>query len=121
MKIILSLFAILTLSGCALFSGSPQAQWDRQTLVYSALAERVIELREPCVLIGADDPGCVLNDAAYSKVRIVQTTADGYLKAAEIQIAAGDNGKAKFYLSSAAGALLALSDQLGAGVPALEE
>lgn len=121
MKAFFATIAALSLTGCALFSGSPQGQWDRQTLVYTNLAERVVELREPCVTQGPTHPDCVLDDSKYAKVRIIQTTADGYLKAAELQIAAGEEGKAKFYLSSAAGALLALADQLGVPSPKIEE
>lgn len=116
MKFIAVVFAAIILSGCTLFGlggESPQATWDKQTAVYNVVAERLVEAREPCVLIGPSAPGCLLDDAAYAKARVIQTTADGYLKAAELQIASGDSTQARFYLSSAAGALLALSDQLG--------
>lgn len=112
MKIMISILAALALAGCAL-RRDQQSQWDRQTAFYNIAAETIIRLREPCVVVGPEDPGCILNDAKYSKVRIFQTTADGYLKAAELQLKAGDQSKASFYLKSSAGALLALGDQIG--------
>lgn len=121
-KTIFACVSLFLISGCAtLFGASAQDQWDKQTQIYNVVAEKMIELREPCVTQGSDAPGCILGDELFSEMRIVQKTADGYLKAAEVQIAAGEESDAKFYLRNAAGALLSLSDQLGLKTPELEE
>lgn len=121
MRLFAILCASLALSACSLFSGSPQAQWDRQQAFYNVAAEAAIELREPCVLIGPDDPGCVLDDEKYAKTRVLLSTADGYLKAADVQIQAGEESKARFYIKSAAGALIAIADQVNMQAPEMEE
>ena len=98
------------LAGCGV---NPQTQLDRYTSVYVNIGERAVELREPCVLVGPEDPGCVLDDAAYAKFRIIQTTVDGYIKAAEAQIELGEEDNARFYLKNIAGSLIALADRVG--------
>jgi hypothetical protein len=116
MKIILSLCAALLLSSCALLGvggKSLRDEYASQQLAYNAIAEKVIALRAPCVEIGPTDPGCVLKDDIYFKVRAVQTTADAYLKSADLAIQAGTDSKAKFYLTSAAGAITAVASYIG--------
>lgn len=112
MRIIVLLIAALTLSGCALLgigSGDLRDEWAKQQSVYNALLETAIAGRRPCVEIGPEDPGCLINDETYKKIDTLRVTADGYLKAADAQLTAGDSSKAKFYLTSSAGAISAIA------------
>jgi hypothetical protein len=120
MRLSIVIIASLMLSACALFgigSGDLRDDWNKQQSVYNALLETAVSGRRPCIDIGPDAAGCLINDETYRKVEILRAAADGYLKAADAQLALGESSKAKFYLSSSAGALSAIAVHLGTDQP----
>ena len=112
-----AVFALITLAACAT---APQDEWSRQQGVYNDLVDTAIDLRRPCVEIGPEADGCVINDEVYQKVEHFRVAADGYLKAADAQIELGEDDEARRYLASAWGALAALAANLGIAPPTEE-
>lgn len=115
MKFLFGIFAAIALSGCALFSNMSAAdEWAKQQTAYNSTLELMIRYHAPCVEIGPDAPGCLINDEMALKLNQFKIAADGYLKAAKASLDAGDEGTAKYYLSSVTGSLAAMTAYLAA-------
>lgn len=114
MKTIFLALAFALISACSTFDGlfgpdvSPADQWAKQQGIYNALAQTAINGRRPCVTEGSDSPNCLFDDATFAKINHFSVAADGYLKAADAHLRAGDDDKFKFYLSAAVSAMDAL-------------
>lgn len=78
--------ALFFVVACA---SSPDVRWAQAQVAYNSTLATMIDLRRPCVDIGPEDPGCIIDDDEYGPIeagrRLARMALDDYDRTGSIE------------------------------------